>query len=215
MVFENKIWRLFMGHPVYICPVVSSFFFLSFFFSLAWSLQSEIGCLPHFHTWCGLSANLECRSEICCTRLDANTGRKKSPYGHHCTALSDYIFATEARIDNQKKLLSSNTSSTCPYNMVNFGILASQIVSLVWGTPANFNGFRFLAALLHGTQVLGVSKTFRCWTEGATYIRQGGHHIEHWPTFIAVDLLWYQSHRVWAIIILQVSCNRLQCLHRQ
>jgi len=34
--------------------------------------------------------------------------------------------------------------------MVNFGILAAEIVSLVWGTPANFNGFCVLAALLHG-----------------------------------------------------------------
>jgi len=25
--------------------------------------------------------------------------------------------------------------------MVNFGPLAAEIVSLVWGTPANFNGF--------------------------------------------------------------------------
>ena len=33
--------------------------------------------------------------------------------------------------------------------MVNFGPLAAEIVSLVWGTPANFNGFRFLAALVH------------------------------------------------------------------
>jgi len=36
------------------------------------------------------------------------------------------------------------------YNMVNFGVLAAEIVSLVWGTPANFNLFRVLAALLHG-----------------------------------------------------------------
>jgi len=35
--------------------------------------------------------------------------------------------------------------------MVNFGPLAVEIVSLVWGTPGNFNGFRVLAALLHGT----------------------------------------------------------------
>jgi len=40
-------------------------------------------------------------------------------------------------------------------NMVNFGPLAAEVVSLVWGTPANFNGFRVLAALLHGTLVLG------------------------------------------------------------
>ena len=43
--------------------------------------------------------------------------------------------------------------------MVNFGPLAAEIVSLVWGSPGNFNGFRFLAALLHGTLVVGVSQT--------------------------------------------------------
>ena len=40
------------------------------------------------------------------------------------------------------------------------------------------------AALLHGTLVVGVSQTLRRWTEGATYIRQGGHHVQHWPTFL-------------------------------
>jgi len=76
---------------------------------------------------------------------------KKLPSGHHCTTLSGYIFATKACIDNQKKnLLNSNISSICPHNMVNFGPLAAEIVSLVWGTPTNFNGFHVLAALLHG-----------------------------------------------------------------
>jgi len=40
-----------------------------------------------------------------------------------------------------------------------------------------------LAALLHGTQVVNVSQTLRRCAEGATYIRQGGHHVGHWPTF--------------------------------
>jgi len=39
-----------------------------------------------------------------------------------------------------KKLLNSNTSSTCPDNMVNFGLLTAEICRRVWGTPANFNG---------------------------------------------------------------------------
>jgi len=43
--------------------------------------------------------------------------------------------------------------------MVNFGPLAALILSLVWGTPGNFNGIRVLAALLHGTLVAGVSQT--------------------------------------------------------
>jgi len=126
--------------------------------------------------------------------------------------------------------------------MVNFGPLAAEIVSLVWGTPANFNGFcvlpssllrrcslednhtlhdvwpyptllhyiyifgyscpltefcplqnslyvqvlrsLILALLLHGTPAAGVSQTMRRWTEGATYIRQGGHQVGHRPTFL-------------------------------
>jgi len=39
-----------------------------------------------------------------------------------------------------KNLLNSNISPTCSYNMVNFGLLVAEIVSSVWGTPANFNG---------------------------------------------------------------------------
>jgi len=71
-------------------------------------------------------------------------------------------FATKARIDNRKKLVKQQyLPHTCPHNMVNFGPLAAEIGSLVWGTPANFNGFRVLAALLHGTLVVGVSQTLR------------------------------------------------------
>jgi len=85
---------------------------------------------------------------------------KKSPSAHHRTTLSSYICATKARIDNWKKsLLSSNISSRCPHNMVNFGLLAAEIDPVVWGTAANFNGFRVLTALLHGSQVVSVSQT--------------------------------------------------------
>jgi len=66
-------------------------------------------------------------------------------------AISGYIFATNASIDNWKKnMLSSNTSSTCSDNMLNFGPLTAEIGSGVWGTPTNFNRFCVLAALLHG-----------------------------------------------------------------
>ena len=49
--------------------------------------------------------------------------------------------------------------------MVNFGLLAAEMDPVVWGTPGNFNGnfngFHVLAALLHGTLVVGVSQTLR------------------------------------------------------
>ena len=65
------------------------------------------------------------------------------------------------------------------------------------GTPANFNGFRVLAALLHGTLVVvGVSQTLRRWTQGATYIRQGSHHVGHRPKFRLLSP-WHTLSRRW------------------
>jgi len=63
---------------------------------------------------------------------------------------------------SEKNLLSSNNiSSRRSHNMVNFGLLAAEIDPVVWGTPANFNGSHVVAALRHGSQVVGVSHTLR------------------------------------------------------
>ena len=60
--------------------------------------------------------------------------------------------------------------------------------------PGNFNGFRVLAAaLLHGTLVVGVSQTAAS-NEGATYIRQGDHHVGHWPTFLVMTKVCHVRH---------------------
>jgi len=107
-------------------------------------------------------ANLECRSETCCSRLAANTGRKKVAKKLNWGTIAQFRRAISSQLRHvstiEKNLLSSNTSST---SHANFGPLAAEIRSLVWGTPANFNWFRVLAALLHGTRVLGVSQTLR------------------------------------------------------
>ena len=58
--------------------VVSSFF-------LAYSQWLQIGCLPYFHTRCGLIANLECKSKMCCLRVTENTGCKNLPSAHKLT----------------------------------------------------------------------------------------------------------------------------------
>jgi len=94
--------------------------------------------------------------------------RQKSPSGHHRTSLSGYIFATNARINNRKNLLdlSSNMSSTCTHNMANVGPLAAEIDPVVWGTPANFNGFHVLAALLHGIYSSGCQPNFAALNRG-------------------------------------------------
>jgi len=121
-----------------------------------------------------------------CRRLAGIAGCKKSSSWHHRTTLSGYIFATKARMDNRKNLLNTAIPPTCPHHMVNFGPLAPEICWRVWGIPANFNGFRILAALLHGTLVVGVNQTLRRRTKGATCILQGGHHVGNWPTFLVV-----------------------------
>ena len=125
---------------------------------------------------------------MCGTRFAGNTGREKSSFWHHRTILSGHIFGTKACIDNRKKVVKQHYLLHMFDNMVNFGLLTAEICWRVWGTPVNFNGFRILAALLHGTLVVGVSQTLRRWTEGATYIRQGGHHVGHWSTFLVAIL---------------------------
>jgi len=153
------------GHYIF---ALSFSFFLAFFPRLISAAAEEVWPrLPYFHTWCCLSANFRCRSEVtCCTRLAENTGRKNSKNRHLgtiaqlCPAISSQLRHVST---TGKKLLSSNISSICPHNMVNFGQLTVEIRLGVWGTPANFNRFRVLAALLHGSTalVVSISQTLR------------------------------------------------------
>ena len=102
LVLMAALWNR-AGHYIFALWFLSSIFYISF------SSPNLSGRrLDVYHTstpWCGPSANLECRSEIWCVRLAANAGPKKSPSGHHRTNLSGYIFATNACIDNRKKIL--------------------------------------------------------------------------------------------------------------
>ena len=98
------LWsRYVIGQTITFLPCDFYLLLSSFFFPSPNLSACRRVCLPYFHTWCGLSANLECTSEMCCTRLAENTGRKKSPFCHHRTTLSGCIFAAEACIDNRKK----------------------------------------------------------------------------------------------------------------
>jgi len=132
-------------------------FSLSFF--LVYSQQSEIRCLPYFHTWCGLSASLECRSEMCCMWLAENTGCKKC----NLHAIAQLRRAISSRLRHVstigKNLLNSSISPTCPRTVVNFRPLAAEINWRVWGTLANFNGFRVWASLLQRRRSTEVNQT--------------------------------------------------------
>jgi len=102
-------------------------------------------------------------SEMCCTQLAEKYRTQKIAVlapSHNFVRL--YTSSQLRHVSTVgKNLLNIDTSSTCSHNMVNFGLLTAEIRWRVWGTPANFNGFRILAALLHGTLVVGVSQTLR------------------------------------------------------
>jgi len=137
---------------------------ISFF--LACSQLSEIGCLPYFHTWCGLSANLECMSEICCTWFAHNTDHKNSPSVHHRTTLSGYIFATKACIDSWKKIVKQQ-----------YLYMSSQYE--LWPT----NRWVLLATLGHPSQQ--ISTGFASWTSQVTQRRSTKlHNIWTFPGLV-------------------------------
>jgi len=70
--------------------------------------------------------------------------------------------------------------------MVNFGPL-----TVVWGAPANFNGFRFLASLLQRHRSSEANQPLHdVWPSpwaGALH-RQSGHHVGHRPTFLVPNV---------------------------
>jgi len=89
---------------------------------------------------------------------------KKSPKITICAPSHNFVrlyLATKARIDNRKKLVKQQYVLHMFPQYGELGPPAAEISLPVWRTPANFNGFRILAALLHGSQVVSVSQTLR------------------------------------------------------
>jgi len=108
---------------------------------------------------------------MCCKRLAGNAGPKKSPKIRYLNTIAQLFRATSSQLRH---------------------LSAAEIVSLVWSTPANFNGFHVLGALLHGTLVVGVSRNLRRWTEGATIFVRAAITLgigPHSSSYVAVQLL--------------------------
>ena len=104
------------GRPLYFFPVVSSIFLLlsSFFpglisavadwmstilLHMVWRIYLFIINKPHyFYTWCGLSANLGCRSEMCSTRFTGNTGCKNYTKNRHPGTIAQICWAVSSQL---------------------------------------------------------------------------------------------------------------------
>ena len=121
-------------------------------------------------------------------RLAENTGRKKVNKNRHLGTIAQLCWAISSQLRHVsiigKELVKQQTSSTCPHNMVNLRPTNCwhRLTSL--GHPCKFQLVLRLGSVTARHLVVGVSQTLRHWTEGATYIRQGDHHVGHWPIFL-------------------------------
>jgi len=82
--------------------VFALWFFLSFFLLLFFSSPNlsggRVDVYHTFYTWCGLSANLECRSEMCWKRLAGNTGRKNDAKNRHSGTIAQRCRAESSQL---------------------------------------------------------------------------------------------------------------------
>jgi len=123
--------------------LLSFFFFFHLFSAIAYTSTHDV---------CGLSANLECTSEMCCKRLAENTGCKKSPKICHLGIIAQLRRAISSQLRHistiGKKLVKQQYLLHMSHNMVNFSPLTAEISSRVLGTAANFNRIRVLPSIL-------------------------------------------------------------------
>ena len=159
---NHSLWPPYViGGPLYFCPVISIFFYL--FFPCLTSAATDWMSTILLHMAWPYSVNFIMQVWSVLHVARCKCGTQKSRQNRHLGTIPQLCRAIPSQLRHLstigKNLLSSNTSPTCPHNMVNFSPLAAEILSLVWGTPGNFNGFRILTALLHGTLVVGVSQT--------------------------------------------------------
>jgi len=112
------------------------FLFSSSFFFSSPNLSSRR--LDVCHTWCSLIANLECSLKRAARGSLKMQDAKKSPKSRHLRTIVQLCRAISSQLRHvstigKKNLLSSNISSSCPQNMVNFALLAAEIGPVVWG----------------------------------------------------------------------------------
>jgi len=162
--------------------------------------------------WCGLAANLECMSEMFCTRIAGNIQDAKKSPSHHRTTLSGYVFATKAHIDNRQKLVKKQY---IPHMSLRYGELRPTngwdlLASL--GHPSKFQQVSHLDSVTARCCSSGRQPKLRRWTERATYIRQDGHHVGHWPTFLVLSIFLWSPCGIWQTIIHCVPKKKLDLL---
>jgi len=131
-----------------------------------------------------------------CARLAENARPKKSPKIGHLGTIAQLCRAISLQLKHVLAIGKKLVKQQCLLHMSpHYGELRrtngwDRLAGL--GHPIIFQRQRYCTALL-----VGVSQTLWCWTEGATCIRQGDHHVGHWLTFLVLILFsQYQSKRL-------------------
>ena len=133
------------------------------------TLCDRLSKYENSHTWCGVSANLGCRSETCCTWLAENTGRKKSPKIRHVGTIAQICHPVSLQLRHVstigKKLfkqqylfhMSSQYGELRPTNVSGWDRLAGL------GHPSKFQRLFRLAFVTAATSLTGGQPNFaRC-----------------------------------------------------
>ena len=103
---------------------------------------------------------------MCCTRLAAIQDAKNRHFGtiwHLCWAVSSQLRHISTI---GKNLLNTDSSSTCPYNVVNFGLLTAKICWQVCGHPCKFQRVSHLGSVTARHSSSGRQPNFAAFNRG-------------------------------------------------
>jgi len=145
------------------------------------------------------AARWKCRTQI-------------SPKIGHLGTIAQLCRAISSQLRHVLTIGSSNISSRCPHNMVNFGPLAAEISPVVWGTPANFNGFASRQRYTARHSGSGRQPNFASLNRGRHLYSAGRPsrwalaHILVKLTFVRMLILIYNVH--WFTRVKRLNCFR-------
>jgi len=143
--------------------------------------------LPYFHTWCCLSANLGCRSEMCCMWLDENTGCKKSPKICHLHIIAHFCRAISSQLRHistiGKKLVKQQYCIYLLHKSPQYGELRPT------------NGWDRFSSLGHPNKFQRVSRL--AFVTAATLLTRGQPNFARWLAISWVGILYIHFRGLW------------------
>jgi len=146
---------------------------------------------------------------MCCTRLAENTERKKSPFWHHRTTLSGYIFGIKACIDNRKKLVKQQYLLHMSWQYGELWPTNGWDPLMSLGHPCKFQQLSHLSRVTAWYSSSGRQPNFAALNRGCHLYSAGRPSrwaLAHILVFIFVSTVLYLGHLLVPIFEAFVSC---------